>query len=419
MTARTNWGGNLRYAASGLVQPASVAELRQLLPTLRAPRALGSRHSFSRVADTSGVHVSLDGLARSVQVDSGREVVRIEGAVRYGDLGPVLHEAGWALPNLASLPHITVAGAVATGTHGSGDRVGALATQVSALELVGWDGELHRLGTDHPDFPGAVVHLGRLGVVTALELSIEPTYEVAQTVVEQVPLEGVLADLDAATSLGDSVSLFTTWRSPDLLDQVFVKRRSDRSTWPDPVVVLTGRWATGRRHPIPDLDPAPVTEQGGVPGPWWTRLPHFRLDHEPSSGREIQSEFLVPRRHAVGAIESLRGMADRLAAPLQVCEIRTVAGDDLWLSGAYGGDVVGLHFTWHLDPAGVAAVVPDLQARLAAYGARPHWGKVYDEPALDASALYPRWADWLDLVRRRDPEGRGAAGRVSPAGPAR
>lgn len=408
MTARSNWGGNLRYAASGLVQPASVAELQRVLPALPAPRALGSRHSFSRVADTSGVHVSTAGLPRSGHVDSGREVVRVEGAVRYGDLGPVLEDSGWALANLASLPHITVAGAVATGTHGSGDRVGSLATQVSALELVGWDGALHRLDADHPDFSGAVVHLGRLGVVTALELRVEPTYEVAQTVVEQVPLEGVLADLDAVTSLGDSVSLFTIWRSPDVLDQVFVKRRSDRSSWPDPATVLQGRLATGQRHPIPGLNPAPVTDQGGVPGPWWTRLPHFRLDHEPSSGREIQSEYLVPRRHAVAAIESLRGMADRLAGPLQVCEIRTVSADDLWLSVAYGTDVVGLHFTWHLDPAGVAAVVPDLQARLAPYAARPHWGKVYDEAGLDAGALYPRWDDWLELVRRRDPEGRGA-----------
>lgn len=417
MGAGSNWGGNLRYAASGLVRPGSVTELQQVLPTLPAPRALGSRHSFSRVADTSGVHVCTTGLPRAVDVDSASRTVRVEGAVRYGDLGPQLDAAGWALATLASLPHVTVAGAVATGTHGSGDRTGSLATQVRALELVGWDGRLHRVDVDHPDLPGAVVHLGRLGVVTALELQVEPSYEMTQTVVERVPLEGVLADLDAVTNLGDSVSLFTTWRSADLLDQVFVKRRTDGPPRPDPATVLRGRPATGQRHPIPHLDPAPATPQRGEPGPWWARLPHFRLDHEPSSGREMQSEWLVPRRWAVAAVEALRGMADRLAAPLQVCEIRTVAADDLWLSPAYGTDVVGLHFTWHLDPPAVAAAVAEVQARLAPFAARPHWGKVYDEAQLDASVLYPRWADWLDLLRRRDPDGRGT-GRLNPGDPA-
>ncbi len=400
MSARTNWGGNLTYAATGLVEPSSVAELQRVLPGLEAPRALGSRHSFSRVADTPGVHVSTALLPRSVEVDTDRQVVRVEGAVRYGDLAPVVDGAGWALANLASLPHITVAGAVATGTHGSGDRLGSLATQVTALELVGWDGRPRRVGDGDPDLPGAVVSLGRLGVVTAVELRVEPAYEVAQSVVEQVPLDGVLADLDAVTSLGDSVSLFTTWASPDVLDQVWVKRRTDGPDRPDPAEVLGGREADGPRHPIPGVDPAPATEQGGVPGPWWTRLPHFRLDHVPSAGQEIQSEYLVPRRHAVAAVEALRGMADRLSGPLQVCEIRTVAADDLWLSGAHGTDVVGLHFTWHLDPAAVSALLPELEGRLAPFGARPHWGKVHREAKLDGAALYPRWGDWLDLLAR-------------------
>ncbi|MGD8201309.1 FAD-binding protein [Ornithinimicrobium sp. W1679] len=396
----TNWGGNLGYAAARLVGPASVAELRALMPTLEEPRALGSRHSFSRVADTSGVQVSTASLPRAVDIDGDRRVVRVEGAVRYGDLAPVLDEAGWALANLASLPHITVAGAVATGTHGSGDAVGSLATQVRGLEVVDRAGVLRRLGADHPDLPGAVVALGRLGVVTALELAVEPTYEVAQTVVEDVPLDGVLADLDGATSLGRSVSLFTTWTSPDVLDQVWVKRRTDHPAGPDPAEVLGGRPAAGPRHPIPGVDPGPATTQGGVPGPWWTRLPHFRLDHVPSAGREIQSEWLVPRRHAVAAVEAVRGMAGRIAPLLQVCEIRTVAADGLWLSMAWGTDVVGLHFTWRLDPAGVAAVLPELEGRLAPFGARPHWGKVHREEELDAASLYPRWGDWLDLQRR-------------------
>ncbi|SOC53789.1 FAD-binding protein [Ornithinimicrobium cerasi] len=400
MSTRTNWGGNLRYAATRLVEPVSVAQLQELLPTLGPARALGSRHSFSRVADTPGVQVSTASLPRSASVDRDRGVLRVEGGARYSDLVPELDRTGTALANLASLPHITVAGAVATGTHGSGDALGSLATQVTALEIVGWDGELRRLGAGHPDLPGAVVSLGRLGVATALELAVEPTYEVTQTVVEQVPLDAVLDDLDAVTSLGHSVSLFTTWADPDVLDQVWVKRRTDRPAGPDPATALGGRPADGPRHPIPGVDPAPATQQGGVPGPWWSRLPHFRADHVPSAGREIQSEWLLPRPHAVAALEAVRGLADRLAPLLQVCEIRTVAADDLWLSGASGTDVVGLHLTWHLDPEGVAAVLPALEARLAPFAARPHWGKVHREEALDAAALYPRWADWQDLLRR-------------------
>lgn len=404
---RTNWGGNLVYAATHLVEPSSVAELEQILPTLDAPRALGSRHSFSGVADTPGVQVSTAGLPRSVEVDALQRIVRVEGAVRYGDLARVLDDEGLALANLASLPHITVAGGVATGTHGSGDALGTLATQVCGLEVVGWDGRLRRLSREHPDLSGAIISLGRLGVVTALELRVEPAYEVAQTVVEQVPLNAVLAGLDGVTALGDSVSLFTTWASADVLDQVWVKRRTDGPPRPDPADVLRGRAADGQRHPIPGVDPAPATPQLGIPGPWWTRLPHFRLDHVPSAGREIQSEWLVPRHHAVDAIQALRGMADRISPVLQVCEIRTVSADELWLSGAYKTDVVGLHFTWHLDPASVTALLPDLEARLAPFMARPHWGKVHRETERDGAVLYPRWADWQDLVRRWDPEGRG------------
>lgn len=404
---RTNWGGNLVYSAKDLVEPTSLVELAQTLPTLHAPRALGSRHSFSGVADTPGAQVSTAGLPRSIEADTLQRIVRVEGAVSYGDLARVLDDDGLALANLASLPHISIAGGVATGTHGSGDALGSLATQVCALEVIGWDGRSHRLDRTHPDLPGAVVSLGRLGVVTALELRVEATYEVAQTVVEQVPLEEVLANLDAVTALGDSVSLFTTWTSVDVLDQVWTKRRTDGPRRPDPAEVLNGRVADGQRHPIPGVDPAPATPQLGVPGPWWTRLPHFRLDHVPSVGREIQSEWLVPRRHGVDAIEAVRAMADRIAPLLQVCEIRTVAADGLWLSGAYGGDVLCLHFTWHLDVDAVSALLPDLEARLAPFNARPHWGKVHREAERDSAALYPRWADWLDLVRRFDPENRG------------
>ncbi|MDO5740223.1 MAG: FAD-binding protein [Ornithinimicrobium sp.] len=398
MTVGKNWGGNLTYSASQLVEPTSVAELAALLPTLPDPRPLGSRHSFSRVADTAGALVSTGHLPREIEVDSARALVRVSSATRYGELAPLLDDAGWALANLASLPHLSVAGAVATGTHGSGDRLGSLATQVAALELVTFGGELRRVERGEPDFAGMVVSLGRLAVVTALELDLVPTFEVVQTVYEHVSLDRVLAHLDSVTELGYSVSIFTTWTVPDQVDQVWVKRRVGDVHAADPIDLLAVRPAAGQRHPIPGLDPEPTTEQGR-PGPWWDRLPHFRMAFTPSAGQEIQSEWLVPRQHATAAILAVRSLAARIAPLLQVSELRSVAADDLWLSPAYGTDVFALHFTWHLDVAGVDALLPQLEARLRPYQARPHPGKVHREAEVDTS-LYPRWADWMELRQR-------------------
>ena len=405
-----NWAGNLTYRAREIVHPSSVDELQEVLAGDGPFRVLGTRHSFNDLADTEGTLIATDRLPVDVDTSSAPGAVRLTGAPRYGDLAPILQRKGLALANLASLPHISVAGAVATGTHGSGDGIGSLATAVRGIGFVTPSGESRTLVRGDADFAGSVVHLGALGVVTGLELDVEGTYDVAQTVYEAPAWDAILADLDAVTALGTSVSIFTRWSRTDVADQLWVKQRlpfdADAAERRRAVVERLGAHpATQARHPIIGLPADACTEQLGAPGPWFERLPHFRLEFTPSAGEELQSEYLVPRADAVAALEAVRGLAERIAPLLQVCEVRTVRADDLWLSGAYGTDVVGLHFTWVRDEPAVTALLPAIEAALPAT-ARPHWGKVFTLPGDEVRRRYPRWDDFAALRARFDPEGR-------------
>jgi alditol oxidase len=404
-----NWAGNIAYQAERIERPSTVDELRQILATAGPGGAhmLGSRHSFNDLADTEGVLIETGGLPVDLVVDDDRSTVTVDGGIRYGELAIELERRGLALANLASLPHISVAGAIATGTHGSGDRVRSLAASVAGLELVTAAGEVVELRRGDADFAGAVVALGALGAVTRVTLDVEPTFLVAQTVYEGLDWETALGRLDEVTGAGYSVSLFTSWRDRDRIDHVWVKSRvTDAPDAPAAPATLFGApAATGPRHPLTGLPADLSTTQLGVPGPWHERLPHFRLGFTPSNGDELQSEYLVPRHHAAGAISAVQTLAGPIAALLQVCEVRTVAADELWLSPAYGTDVVGIHFTWRPVEAEVRAFLPDLEAALEPFEPRPHWGKVFEMPGDLVAARYPRWADFAELRARYDPHG--------------
>lgn len=394
-----NWAGNFAYTATRIARPATVAELRRVVADNARVRALGSRHSFNDIADTTGVLVSLDALPADLVLDGNQ--VSVSAGTRYGILAEALAEHGRALPNLASLPHISIAGAIATATHGSGVRNGCLATAVSAVELVDASGALRRIARGDEEFPGSVVALGALGVVTRVTVDTLPAFQVRQDVYPDVPWSAVLADLDAVLASGYSVSLFTDWTG-DRLSQVWIK---STDTVP-PADLYGARPSPVPLHMIPGESVSAVTEQGGVPGPWLDRLPHFRLGHKPSSGQELQSEYLVPRDSAVTALTRLRALGERIAPLLHVSEIRAVAADDLWLSGAYGHDVLAIHFTWRLAPTQVARLLPDLESALLPLGARPHWGKCFAATARDLAPRYPRWTDFAELRRRHDPNGK-------------
>jgi xylitol oxidase len=409
-TPQRNWAGNLEYRAARVERPGSVDELRALLSTAGSGsvRMLGSRHSFNDLADTSGTLIETARLPAELDVADDRRTITVGAGVRYGELAIELERQGLALANLASLPHISVAGAIATGTHGSGDGVRSLAASVAGLEIVTASGELVALRRGDADFAGAVVSLGALGAVTRVTLDVEPSFTVAQTVYEALEWDTALERFDELTGAGYSVSLFTSWRDADRIDQVWVKSRSTDAAGTPPIAPPTlfgAPAATGPRHPLAGMPTEPCTPQLGEAGPWHERLPHFRLAFTPSNGDELQSEYLVPRRNAAGAIAAVRQLAAPIAALVQVCEVRTVAADDLWLSPASGTDVVGLHFTWRPVEAEVRAFLPELEAALEPFEPRPHWGKVFELPGDRVAARYPRWNDFAELRARFDPDG--------------
>ncbi len=408
MDGARNWAGNVTFGTRRVAAPRTVDEARELIADA-APgslRPLGTRHSFSPIADTTGVLISSAGFAAAsdIRIGADRASVSTPAGIRYGELARVLETEGLALGNLASLPHISVAGAVATGTHGSGIANGSLATAVRTVEFVDGTGTPTTLRRGEPDFAGAVVALGAIGFVTRLELDVEPSFMVAQTVYRGLPFDAVLDAFDELTSLAYSVSLFTTWNDPDTVDQLWLKRRVDREA-PAPDHVLGAPRSPVAMHPIAGVDPVHCTEQLGVPGPWLDRLPHFRLEYTPSNGDELQSEYLVPRANGLAALRAVRELAHRIRPLLQVTEVREVAADELWLSGAYATDVVAVHFTWHPDQPAVEALVPELEEQLLPLGARPHWGKLFTADAAALEPLYPRWADFRALADRHDPRG--------------
>ncbi|WBC17334.1 FAD-binding protein [Micromonospora sp. WMMA1998] len=392
----TNWAGNVRWSARDRHRPTSVDEVRRLVAGADRVRAVGTGHSFNRLGDTAGTQITLAGLPPTVALDPDRRTVTVAAGVRYGDLATALHDQGYALRNLASLPHISVAGSVATATHGSGPANGNLATAVAALELVTADGDLLTVDRTDPRFAGLVVNLGALGVVTRLTLDVVPTFAVRQYVRLGLPR----AALDEALDAAYSVSVFTGWRS-DRFDQVWIKQDADQAPpsadWLDTVAAGTPR------HPVPGMSPEHCTAQLGEAGPWHERLPHFRLGFTPSSGDELQSEWHVARADAAAALAALDPVAGRIAAVLQVCELRTVAPDELWLSPNFRRDTLALHFTWVGDPVAVAPVLAEVEQRLAPYAPRPHWGKLFDR---DPAPAYPRHGDFRALLREFDPAGK-------------
>jgi xylitol oxidase len=400
--ATTNWAGNYTYRAGTFHRPETLDELRAIVAGAARVRALGSRHSFSEIADSAEL-VAMDLLPADVIVDHAAQTVSLGAGLRYGDLADKLATEGVALANLASLPHISVAGAVATGTHGSGDSNGNLATSVAGLELVTSSGDMVSADRGDADFAGMVVGLGALGVVTRVTLDVEPAYEVRQRVFQGLGWDALFEHFDEITSCGYSVSVFTRWE--ETTDDVWVKSRVSDAAEEIRDDLFGARPAGTERHPILGIDPVSCTPQLGVPGAWSDRLPHFRMGFTPSNGDEIQSEFIVARRNALAAIEAVRAIGDEIRPLLQVSELRTIAADRLWLSPQYLQDSLAIHFTWISEQEAVERVLVDLEAALAPFEPRPHWGKVFLADAERIANRYDRLPDFVALAERLDPRG--------------
>jgi alditol oxidase len=397
-----NWAGNYTYRAQKLHRPSTIEQLQEIFANAPCVRVLGSRHSFNDIADSSEL-ITLEAMPMDVVVDHEADTVSFNAALKYGELVEALNEEGVALHNLASLPHISVAGAVATATHGSGETNGNLATAVVGLELVTSDGQIIAASRGEPDFDGLVVGLGALGAVTRITLDVEPAYEVRQRVFEALSWEALFEHFDEIISCGYSVSIFTRWG--ETIDQIWVKSRVTDEPEQVESDLFGAVAAAVDRHPILGLDATSCTPQLGRRGPWAERLPHFRMGFTPSSGEELQSEYLFPRRYAVEAIEAVRSLADEIRPILQISEIRAVAADRLWMSMNYGQDTVGIHFTWKPEREAVEDMLVQLESVLAPFEARPHWGKLFNANAEAIAPLYERMTDFIRLVERLDPRG--------------
>jgi len=391
-----NWAGNVTYSTDRVLRPRSVAEAQEMVARSDVLRPLGTRHSFSRVADTSGVLLSTEHLNRIVEV--GERTVVVEAGIRYGELGRALAPHGLGLSNYASLPHISVGGAIATATHGSGARNQSLASSAAAIDLVCAGGSLIHLNRTDDRFEGAIVALGALGLVVRVTLDAVAEFEVRQQVFEGLPWPTVEANLHELLALGYSTSLFTRWTAAGV-DQAWVKSTV-------PIESCFGATpADGQRHPIAGAAAVHTTEQLGVPGPSAERLPHFRLGFTPSAGDELQSEYAVAREHAVNAVRALRALGPMLTPLLLTSELRAVAADSLWLSPFHGRDSVCIHFTWKPLAAKVDAVLQRIEAALAPFEPRPHWGKLFVQ---SPAALYPRLPEFRALRAGLDPQRRYA-----------
>ena len=404
----TNWAGNYRYSTENLHRLSSIEQVQKFIKEHESLRVLGTRHCFNGIADSVHALLSVKPMDRVVTLDPEARTVTVEAGITYGHLCPYLHERGFALHNLASLPHISVAGACATATHGSGVKNGNLATAVSALEFVGANGDVRTLSRekDGEKFPGAVVNLGALGAVTKVTLDIQPTFTMRQDVYQNLPLAELEEHFENIVSSGYSVSLFTDWQNKRV-NEVWIKRRIENGDNADAQPEFYGaKRATRNLHPIAELDAENCTLQMGVPGPWYERLPHFRMGFTPSSGKELQSEYFVSRSDAVEAILAIERLRGRVGPHLMISELRTVDADQLWMSPCYKRPSLAIHFTWKPDWNSVREVLPLIENELAPYKPRPHWGKLFTLNPAQLQSRYEKLNDFKDLIQEHDPAGK-------------
>ena len=403
-----NWAGNLEYSTDRLYSATSVEQVRSYVKKQSNLKVLGTRHCFNNIADSTDNFLSVKSMDEVVRLDPEARTVTVEAGVTYGQLCPQLHNKGFALHNLASLPHISIAGACTTATHGSGEKNGNLATAVSALEIVTAAGEVVKLSRqqDGQAFLGAVVGLGALGVITKLTLDIQPTFMMRQYVYLNLPLAELKDHFDAIQSSGYSVSLFTDWQN-QRINELWIKSRVELGQAFNATPEFFGaQRATRNLHPIAELSAENCTEQMGVLGPWYERLPHFRMGFTPSAGKELQSEYFVPRQHAVEAILAVERLRDQVGPHLMISEIRTIAADKLWLSPCYEQPCITIHFTWKQDWPAVRKLLPVIEKELAPFKARPHWGKLFTISPAELKSIYKRLPDFIELSKKYDPQGK-------------
>jgi alditol oxidase len=403
-----NWAGNYQYSTTRVTSARSLVDVQTFVRQHAHFKVLGTRHCFNGIADSADEFLSLREMKQVVGLDRAVRTVTVEAGLSYGQLCPSLDRDGFALHNLASLPHISIAGACATGTHGSGVNNGNLSTAVSAFEVVTAGGDVLSIarGKDLRTFQATVVNLGALGVVTKVTLDVQPAFTMRQDVYLDLSMAQVREHFEDIVSAGYSVSLFTDWQR-ERVNEVWVKRRVEKGEALAASKDFYGaRPATTNVHPIVELSAENCTEQMGVAGPWYERLPHFRMGFTPSSGKELQSEYFVARSNAVDAINAVERLRDHVSPHLLITELRTIAADELWMSPCYKRPSLAIHFTWKQDWPSVRTVLPMIERELAPFEVRPHWGKLFTIPSAQLQQRYSMSAEFKRLVAEHDPHGK-------------
>lgn len=403
---RTNWAGNLTYSTDNLHIPKNVEELQEAIKKCKKVRALGTKHCFNTIADSKENQISTEAFNKIIGLDKEKHTVTVEAGIKYGEMCKYLDDNGFALHNLASLPHISVAGACATSTHGSGIKNGSLATAVSAIEFVNGKGEVVSLSRekDGEEFGAAVVNVGALGIATKITLDVQPTFKMKQVVYQNLPMSALEKNFEAIMSGGYSVSLFTDWRNKNV-SEVWVKSKAEDMKEVAPEF-YGAKLATKNLHPIEALDPVNCTDQMGVEGPWYERMPHFKMGFTPSSGKELQSEYFVAFEHAYEGFMAIEKLNEKVAPHLFITEVRAIAADELPMSPFYKKTCVAFHFTWKQEVEAVMALLPEIEEALAPFAPRPHWGKIFTlKPAVLQSRI-EKLADFKKIMEKHDPEGK-------------
>lgn len=400
---RRNWAGNIKYLADDLHEPSTIDELRSIIKNNNRIKPQGTSHSFNGIDNSTFAFVRLSKMNQVVSLDEANMTLTVQAGIRYGELCKYLEAKGYALHNLASLPHISVGGSIATATHGSGDRNGNLSTAVRGMKIMNAAGDLIDAGDD---LSSAIVHLGALGVVTEVTLAIQPTFQVRQYVYQYLPMSQLKDHFDEIFSSGYSVSLFTDW-SKDTINQVWVKKRVTAEDPGDaPAELFGAKVATKDLHPIETISAVNCTPQLGVAGPWHERLPHFKLDFTPSAGEELQAEYFVPRKNAYEAIAAVYELRQMVSPLIQISEVRSIAADNLLMSPCRDQDSIAIHFTWKKDWEGVSKVLPLIENALSQFEVRPHWGKLFTIDPHELQSRYKGLSDFKKLVGKFDPNGK-------------
>jgi len=397
-----NWAGNLTFSAKEYIEVDSISKLQSIVSKASGIKVLATGHSFNDIADTTQTQISIKNLSNEIEIDSIKKVVLVPAGMQYADVCRYLENKGWALFNTASLGEITVAGAMLTGTHGSGSYNSVLSDCVEGIELVLESGEIFNISReDSEEFLGFVISLGALGVLTKLKLKIVESFSVKQFVYENISIQSISENFDDVFDKAYSVSYFSNWKK-NTTGQIWMKFLDDNNLAQLPSAWLDGNIANAKQHPVKVNDPSPCTDQMGISGKWLYRLPHFKLDSSPASGDEVQTEYLVDRSHVSEYIAELSNIGDEIADRVYATEIRTIKSDDLWLSGAYGRQTVGFHFTWKKSDS-LATFLPKIEEILGNHDGRPHWGKLFSTPRENLIGRYPKYSNFEDLLKKYDP----------------